>query len=44
MISWLLYVLMVLHNPCATEDSTNCIWDAAIRGNGYGSSYAVFEL
>lgn len=24
---------------CATEDSTNCYWDATIRGNGQGNSF-----
>lgn len=25
--------------PCATEDSTDCYWNAAARGNGDGSSF-----
>ena len=25
--------------PCATEDSTNCYWDASTSGNGTGSSF-----
>ena len=25
--------------PCATEDSTNCFWDAQHRGNGEGRSF-----
>lgn len=24
---------------CATEDSTNCYWDAAVNGNGEGASF-----
>ena len=24
---------------CATEDSTNCVWDATTRGNGKGTSF-----
>lgn len=24
---------------CAQEDSTNCYWDATIRGNGQGNSF-----
>lgn len=24
---------------CATEDSTNCVWDATIQGNGTGNSF-----
>lgn len=25
--------------PCATEDSSDCYWDAAERGNGTGASF-----
>ena len=25
--------------PCATEDSSNCYWNAAERGNGTGASF-----
>lgn len=25
--------------PCATEDSTDCLWDADTRGNGEGTSF-----
>lgn len=25
--------------PCATEDSTDCYWDATTRGNGRGHSF-----
>ena len=33
-----------LDTPCATEDSdANCYWDAALRGNGEGSSFVVVE-
>lgn len=28
-----------LFPECATEDSTNCYWDARIRGNGQGNSF-----
>lgn len=24
---------------CATEDSTNCVWDADTQGNGQGRSF-----
>lgn len=27
--------------PCATEDSTGCYWDADARGNGEGESFYV---
>lgn len=25
--------------PCATEDSTNCVWDSRVQGNGQGASF-----
>lgn len=25
--------------PCKTEDSSNCYWDAGVRGNGKGRSF-----
>lgn len=25
--------------PCAFEDSSDCYWNAATRGNGYGESF-----
>ena len=28
--------------PCQTEDSENCIWDAALRGNGLGDSFVQY--
>lgn len=29
--------------PCATEDSTNCYWDAAHQGNGLGQSFIDWD-
>lgn len=29
--------------PCAAEDSTNCVWDAAQQGNGRGSSFVDID-
>jgi hypothetical protein len=29
--------------PCPTEDSENCYWDAAQRGNGIGTSFIRFD-
>jgi hypothetical protein len=29
--------------PCAEEDSTNCYWDAASRGNGVGRSFVDID-
>lgn len=29
--------------PCATEDSDNCVWDAAKMGNGEGESFYVVD-
>jgi len=28
---------------CATEDSTNCYWDATQQGNGYGNSFVDID-
>lgn len=28
--------------PCPTEDSTQCVWDAAYHGNGEGTSYFTY--
>lgn len=25
--------------PCPTEDSTNCVWDSRVQGNGQGDSF-----
>lgn len=35
----LLALLLALLPACATEDSTNCGWDASLHGNGTGSSF-----
>lgn len=35
MLGFLLAVLP----PCATEDSTNCAWNAQTMGNGTGTSF-----
>lgn len=31
--------LSTILEPCATEDSINCVWEARERGNGKGLSY-----
>jgi hypothetical protein len=41
-------VLNASDNPnqlvaCATEDSDNCFWDAAVRGNGEGTSFVTLN-
>ena len=38
MIALLVAILMAFMPPCATEDSSNCGWDAR-RGNGGGHSF-----
>jgi len=35
----LLAVVLSISTPCATEDSTNCRWDASAQGNGMGTSF-----
>ena len=38
-------IIMDPHNwePCPTEDSTNCYWDAQTQGNGEGQSFIAFN-
>lgn len=39
-----LIIALVLGMPsCATEDSTNCVWDAQEQGNGTGSSFVDID-
>lgn len=33
---WIAYTLVP---ECATEDSSNCYWDANFQGNGQGNSF-----
>lgn len=33
------YAIVPATPPCATEDSTNCYWDANVQGNGQGNSF-----
>lgn len=45
LLSWALVILtlwnsLTLLPPCQYEDSSNCYWDAATRGNGEGQSFA----
>jgi hypothetical protein len=37
----LIAIILAMGNPCATEDSTNCYWDASQRGNGTGTSFVT---
>jgi hypothetical protein len=40
----LLFALLLYTLPqCATEDSTDCVWDAATQGNGKGVSFLAVE-
>lgn len=34
---------VVILEPCPTEDSDNCYWDAQRQGNGEGSSFIVLD-
>lgn len=44
MVAICLVIILDPHNwePCPTEDSTNCYWDAGTRGNGEGQSFIAF--
>lgn len=39
MLTLLIAVLAAILPPCATEDATNCHYDAQTAGNGLGSSF-----
>lgn len=32
-------MMLALVQPCKTEDSRNCYWNAAVQGNGAGQSF-----
>lgn len=32
---------LALRTPCATEDSTNCYWNASVQGDGSGESFVT---
>lgn len=33
------WALSPANTLCATEDSTNCVWDSRVQGNGQGNSF-----
>ena len=39
----ILILTIALSTPCATEDDTNCTWDANIQGNGVGTSFVDID-
>lgn len=40
----LAFATFVAATPCAYEDTTNCYWNAAARGNKIGSSFVSIQL
>ena len=38
-LAWALGTFVKWQFACDTEDSTNCYWDANVRGNGAGNSF-----
>lgn len=40
----IMLLLALILPPCATEDSTNCYWDASQQGNGLGTDSVVLVL
>lgn len=40
----LMLILSLILPPCATEDSTNCYWDASAQGNGQGHDFVYLEV
>jgi hypothetical protein len=39
MTKFVFLLLVSLSHPCEFEDSQNCYWNAAERGNGVGQSF-----
>lgn len=39
MSALLLGLALAILPACATEDSSNCVWDAQTMGNGTGTSF-----
>ena len=37
-------VLSLVLGLCPTEDSTNCVWNAKIQGNGLGVSFVAVTV
>lgn len=34
---------LIILEPCPTEDSDNCYWDASFNGNGEGISFVTID-
>ena len=43
MSALIIAILVAILPPCATEDSTMCVWDASTQGNGQGHSFISLE-
>lgn len=39
MFTVFLTLALALSTPCATEDATNCYWNANVQGNNVGVSF-----
>lgn len=39
MLSFIISLLIAVLPACGTEDASNCYWDAAAQGNGFGTSF-----
>lgn len=40
----MLAMLALVLGLCETEDSTNCVWNAQIQGNGRGVSFVAVTI
>lgn len=43
MFLFLLIASLLSFQPCQTEDSTSCYWNAQEQGNGKGISFIAFN-
>jgi len=44
LLSLLLALTVAISTPCEYEDSTNCLWNADLRGNGVGNSFVTLTI
>jgi hypothetical protein len=43
MLALVISFFLAFATPCATEDSSNCSWNATTQGNGSGSSFVEWN-
>lgn len=43
MLTLMILISLFSFQPCATEDSTQCYWNAQTQGNGEGTSFIAIN-